>query len=106
MIAADEIAAEMMSKILPDLPYAQGDEVAVLVNGLGWTPLEEQYVVYRQIDKILKEKGIKVFHSYIGEYATSMEMAGFSISLLKVDAELKELLSAPADTPFFKQNQF
>lgn len=106
MIAADEIAAEMMSKILPDLPYAQGDEVAVLVNGLGGTPLEEQYVVYRQIDKILKEKGIKVFHSYIGEYATSMEMAGFSISLLKVDAELKELLSAPADTPFFKQNQF
>ena len=60
----------------------------------------------RQIDKILKEKGIKVFHSYIGEYATSMEMAGFSISLLKVDAELKELLSAPTDTPFFKQNQF
>ena len=106
MIAADEIAAEMMSKILPDLPYAQGDEVAVLVNGLGGTPLEEQYVVYRQIDKILNEKGIKVFHSYIGEYATSMEMAGFSISLLKVDAELKELLSAPADTPFFKQNQF
>ena len=50
-------------------------------------------------------RSIKVFHSYIGEYATSMEMAGFSISLLKVDAELKELLSAPADTPFFKQNQ-
>lgn len=106
MISADEIVNEMMNAILPDLPYEKGDEVAVLVNGLGGTPLEEQYVVYRQIDKILKEKGIAVYHSYVGEYATSMEMAGFSISLLKLDAELKELLAAPADTPFFKQNPF
>lgn len=106
MISADEIVNEMMDAILPDLPYEKGDEVAVLVNGLGGTPLEEQYVVYRQIDKILKEKGIAVYHSYVGEYATSMEMAGFSISLLKLDAELKELLAAPADTPFFKQNPF
>lgn len=106
MISADEIVSEMMAAILPDLPYEKGDEVAVLVNGLGATPLEEQYVVYRQIDKILKEKGISVYHSYVGEYATSMEMAGFSISLLKVDAELKELLAAPADTPFFKQHPF
>ena len=65
MISADEIVVEMMSNILPDLPYTQGDEVAVLVNGLGGTPLEEQYVVYRQIDKILKEKGIQIFQTFL-----------------------------------------
>lgn len=106
MISADEIVSEMMESVLKDLPYSKGDEVAVLVNGLGGTPLEEQYVVYRRIHNILSENGIKVFHAYVGEFATSMEMAGFSISLLKVDDELKELLAAPADTPFFKQAQF
>ncbi len=106
LIPADEIVDEMLHQILDDLPYQSGDEVAVLVNGLGATPLEEQYVMFRRINQILGEKGIKVFHTYVGEYATSMEMAGASISLLKMDAELKELLAAPADTPFFKQFQY
>ena len=102
---ADEIVDEMMKPILADIPYAAGDEVAVLVNGLGATPLEEQYVMFRRVKQILDEKDIRVFHTYVGEYATSMEMAGASISLLRLDDELKAYLSASADTPFFKQFQ-
>lgn len=100
---ADEIVDEMLKAILMDLPYRNGDEVAVLVNGLGATPLDEQYIVTRRIHQRLKEEGIKVHRYYVGEYATAMEMAGFSISLLKLDEELKELVDAPAETPFWKQ---
>lgn len=100
---ADQIVEEMMDKIVADLPYVNGNEVAVLVNGLGATPLDEQYIVTRKIDSYLKEKGIKVHRYYVGEYATSIEMAGFSISLLKLDDELKGYLDAPAQTPFFVQ---
>jgi len=103
LLPADEIVDEMLAPVLSDLPYASGDEVAVLINGLGATPLEEQYVMFRRVNETLTAKGIKVFHAYIGEYATSMEMAGASISLLKVDDELKTYLAAPANTPFFHQ---
>ncbi|GAP40207.1 dihydroxyacetone kinase subunit DhaK [Flexilinea flocculi] len=106
LMPADAIVDEMLNKIIEDLPYQNGDEVAILVNGLGATPLEEQYVMFRRIHQVLSEKGINIFHTYIGEYATSMEMAGASISLLKVDDELKELLRFPADTPFFKQFKY
>ena len=102
---ADEIVDEMMAPILNDLPFQKGDEVAVLVNGLGGTPLEEQYVMLRRVKQILDQKGIRLFRSYVGEYATSMEMAGASISLFRLDEELKDCLKAPADTPFFKQLQ-
>lgn len=100
---ADQITTEMMDKILADLPYVSGDEVAVLVNGLGATTLDEQYIVTRKINAILEEKGIKVHKYYVGEFVTSLEMAGFSISLLKLDDELKKYLDAPAQTPFFVQ---
>lgn len=100
---ADEITVEMLDQILADLPYVSGDEVAVLVNGLGATPLDEQYIVTRKIDDHLKKVGIKVHRYYIGEYATALEMAGFSISLMKLDEELKTYLDAPAQTPFFVQ---
>lgn len=100
---ADQIVDEMLDKIVSDLPYVEGDEVAVLVNGLGATPLDEQYIVTRRINEVLGEKGIKVAKYYIGEYATSLEMAGFSISLFKLDKELKELLLSEAETPFFVQ---
>ncbi len=93
----------MMDKILSDLPLSPGDEVSVLVNGLGATPKEELYIVYRKIAQILKQKQVSVFHVYVGEFATSMEMVGFSISLCKLDAELKNLLSFAAKTPFFEQ---
>ena len=102
---ADDVVDTMMSAILEDLPYQKGDEISVLINGLGATPKEEMYIVYRRIDQILKEQGISVFHVYVGEFATSMEMAGFSISLLKLDDELKQLLARPARTPFFEQVQ-
>ncbi len=102
---ADEITDVMVGKIIEDLPYKKGDEVAVLINGLGATPQEELYVIYRKVSLILKDLGISVFHVFVGEIATSMEMAGLSISFLKLDDELKELLAMPADTPFYKQFQ-
>ena len=102
---ADEMTDEMLEPILSDIPYKAGDEVAVLINGLGATPLEEQYVMFRRVKQILDGKGISIWHTYVGEFATSMEMAGASISLLRLDDELKGWLAAPADTPFFKQFQ-
>lgn len=100
---ADEIVTHLMDKILADMNLAEGDEVAVLVNGLGGTPLMEQFIVNRKVNKILEEKKISVYNTIIGEYMTSIEMAGFSISLLKLDDELKTLLDSKADTPAFKQ---
>jgi dihydroxyacetone kinase-like protein len=102
---AADVVDTMMSAILKDLPFRKDDEVAVLINGLGATPKEELYIAYHRIDQILKECGISVFHVYVGEFATSMEMAGFSISLLKLDDEMKQLLAKPARTPFFEQAQ-
>lgn len=100
---ADETVEIMVQHIFNDVEYGQGDEVAVLVNGLGATPLEELYIVNRKVHMMLKEKGIKVFKTYVGEFATSMEMAGMSISLLKLDDELKRLIVAPCCSPFFQQ---
>ena len=99
----DSVVDEMLEKIIPDIPYKKGDQVAVLVNGLGATPLEELYVIYRRVHHALTEKGIDVHRVYVGEFATSMEMAGASISLLRLDDELRGLLDDPADTPFFTQ---
>lgn len=101
--SADQIVTEMLSQIIVDLPYKKDDEVAVLVNGLGATTLDEQYIVTRKVDAYLKEQGIKVHRFYVGEYVTALEMAGVSISLLKLDEELKRYLDAPAQTPFFVQ---
>jgi dihydroxyacetone kinase-like protein len=100
---ADQITDSMLDTIVSDLPYETGDEVAVLVNGLGATPLEELYVIFNRVAQNLGERGIQIYRSYVGEFATSMEMAGASISLLKLDEELKGLIDEPANTPFFKQ---
>lgn len=105
MATAREIVEEMMDSILYDMKISGGSEVAVLINGLGATPLEEQYIAYRHVHRILSEHDIRIFHVYTGEYATSMEMAGFSISLFRLDDELRRLLSKPAATPFFIQKQ-
>jgi len=102
---ADVIVEQMTATILQDLPYVQNDEVSVLLNGLGATPKEELYIMARKLHEILKEKGIKVFNTYVGEFATSMEMAGASISLIRLDEELKRLLAKPANSPFFTQFQ-
>jgi dihydroxyacetone kinase-like protein len=100
---ADDIAAHLMEKILADNSLAAGQEVAVMVNGLGGTPTMELYIVNRKVAEILAGIGAKVVKTYVGNYMTSLEMAGFSISVLKLDGELKELLLAPADTPAFVQ---
>lgn len=97
---ADEITELLMSRIINDLPFEKGNDVAVLINGLGATPREELYIVYRKAAEILDSLGIKIHKNYIGEYSTSMEMAGFSISLLRLDEKMKSLLNAPAISPF------
>jgi dihydroxyacetone kinase-like protein len=101
----DAIVEEMMGPVLSDLPFRSGDSVAVLINGLGATPKEEMYLIYRKVGLILKEKKISAYHVYVGEFATSLEMAGASISLLRLDDELTRLLARPARTPFFEQAQ-
>ncbi len=98
---ANEITDALMEKILADLDYS-GSEVAVMINGSGATPLMELFIINNRVSDILKEKGISVYQTYVGEYMTSIEMAGFSISLLRLDSQTKELLSAKADTPGFK----
>lgn len=99
---ADRIVDGLMEAILGDLGLSRGDEVSVLVNGLGATPPEELYLMYRRVHQILTGRGVKVYRPYVGEYATSMEMAGASVSLLRLDGELKPLLDAPARTPFVR----
>ncbi len=100
LIPADEIVSMITNNCIDDLPYKAGDEVAVMVNGLGGTPLMELYLAYNIVAKILDKAGIKVFKSYVNEYCTSIDMAGLSVSLLKVDEEMKELLNYPIDIPY------
>jgi dihydroxyacetone kinase/dihydroxyacetone kinase-like protein len=100
---ADEIADRLTRPIFEDLGLASGDRIAVLVNGMGATPLEELYVLYRRVSQIAAEAGVSIEKNYIGEYATSLEMAGASISVLKLDDERLELLNAPAESPFFRE---
>jgi dihydroxyacetone kinase len=100
---ADRIADELCAALLGDGVYERGDDVSVLVNGLGATPKEELYVLYRRVAANLTEAGIGVYHPYVGEFATSLEMAGASVSLLRLDDELRTLLDAAAASPFFVQ---
>lgn len=100
---ADEIVEHLLGPVSQDLDLTAGDSVAVLVNGLGATPLEELYVLYRTVHTTLTARGISIKKRYIGEYATSLEMAGASISLLKLNDDRLALLNAPANTPFFKE---
>lgn len=101
MMTANEIASTIFKKIITEISLNENDEVSIMVNGLGGTPLEEQLIVYRQLHIMLKERNVHSYMPHIGEFATSMEMAGLSISILKLDEELKELLRYPAMTPFY-----
>ena len=98
---ADEIVDMLMEQILADLDFA-GGEVAVMINSSGATPLMELFIINNHVADVLAAKGVKVYKTFVGEYMTSIEMAGFSISLLKLDDQLKGLLDAKADTPGFK----
>ena len=99
--SAKEIAEILVGRILDDYDYS-GSEVAVLVNGLGGTPLMELYILNLEVQKILEEKGIKAYRTFVGNYSTSIDMTGASVTLMKLDDELKELLDAPCDTPALK----
>lgn len=101
LVPVNEIVDHLLDRILADIDYA-GREVAVLVNGSGATPLMELYIINNHVNDVLTGKGIKVYKTMVGNYMTSLEMAGFSISLLRLDEELKELLDAEADTPAWK----
>ena len=99
---ANEIADELLSRIVEDIDYT-GKEVAVIINGMGGTPLMELYIVNNYVSDFLAEKGIKIYDTMVGNYMTSIEMAGFSITLLRLDDELKKLYDAKADTPALKK---
>lgn len=100
---ADEITDLLLEKIFADLPLESGDETAVMINGLGATPLMELFVVNRRVVNVFAEKGIKIVKTFVGNFMTSLEMGGFSISVVKLDGEMKELLLAKADTPALVQ---
>ena len=101
---ANEIAKMLVDQILADLDY-KGHEVVVLINGMGGTPLMELYIVNNFVQDYLKEQGIAVYDTMVGNYMTSIEMAGFSITLLRLDDELKGLYDAPADTLAWKKEE-
>lgn len=100
---ANELAEESLRTILNDMTITSGQEVALLINGLGATSQEELYILSGCVSGQLAQKGIRIYRTFVGEYATSMEMAGASISLMVLDEELKALLDAPVNTPFYKQ---
>jgi dihydroxyacetone kinase-like protein len=99
VMPADEVIEILMEGIVPDLPFNSGDEVAVMVNGLGGTPTMELYVAFRHVAACLNQRDIRIVKTYIGEYCTSLDMAGCSVSLLKLDEEMKSLLEHPVDIP-------
>jgi dihydroxyacetone kinase-like protein len=101
--SADEVTQDMLDLLLADILINQGEEVSVLVNSLGATPLEELFIIYRKVSEILDKKVIKIYKPYIGRYATSMEMAGFSITLFKLNEKYKKYLDHPVWTPFVRE---
>ena len=100
---AKALAREAVEEIVNGLEIRSGDEVCLLINGLGATSLEELYILSNDVTDLVKEKGVKIYRTFVGEYATSMEMAGASISLCKVDDEMKTLIDFPVNTPFYTQ---
>ena len=95
---ADEMAKTMVDIVVPDMPFVEGDELAVIVSGLGATPVMELYILYNKIEELLREKGIKVYKAFVGNYFTSLEMMGATFTAMKLDDELKELLDVPCET--------
>ena len=102
ILSANEAAKRLLDSILADLDYG-GKEVVVLVNGMGATPLMELYIINNFVQDYLKEKGVTVYDTMVGNYMTSIEMAGFSLTLLRLDDEMKRLYDAKADTLAWKK---
>lgn len=101
--SADHVAERLLQDIMADTPLNDGDEVAVLVNGLGSTPRMELYIIYRRVQQLLTELGVRVYRSYVGDYITSLEMGGCSVTVMKLDDELKKTIDHPVDCPMFVQ---
>ncbi len=97
MMSANEIVDELLGAVVPDLPFESGDRVALMINGLGGTPISELYLLFGIAAQKLADQGITVARSYVGEYCTSLEMAGCSLTLVKLDDEIEALLEAPAE---------
>ncbi len=98
LTSADEVAKSMVDIVLPDLPFKEGDEVAVLLSGLGATPVMELYILYGRMAALLEEKGLTIHRSYVGNYFTSLEMMGATLTVMKLDDELKELIDFEAES--------
>ncbi len=101
--SADAVTDRLLEPIVADLALSEGERVAVLVNGLGATPLEELYLIYRRVHARLSELGVTIERRYVGEFATSLEMAGASVSVMRLNDRTSALLAAPARSPFFEQ---
>jgi dihydroxyacetone kinase-like protein len=97
MASANAIVDELLEAVASDIPYKAGDEVALMVNGMGGTPISELYLLYGYAHEQVEKRGMKIKRNYVGEYCTSLEMAGFSLTLVKLDPELEALLAAPAE---------
>ncbi len=102
LMTADELAKKCIALIAKDMKLKGDEEIALLINGFGGTPLQELYLFNNSVSTILEEKGIKIYKTLVGSYMTSIDMAGASVSVLKLDAELKELLDSPVNTPALK----
>lgn len=103
IVSAKEMAKLAVSSLIPDLPFKEKDEVVVLVSGLGATPVMELYIFYNEVEKLLQEAGISVYRPYVGNYFTSLEMMGVTLTIMKVDTELKTLMDMEANSVGFKQ---
>jgi len=101
-VSAAELAGRTVKRILEDMPIERGSDVAVLLNGLGGTPVQELYILYNEVADILENASINIYFNLVGNYMTSLDMAGASVSILKLDGQLKQLLTAEADTPALK----
>lgn len=97
MTNANAIVDELLEAVASDLPYKAGDEVALMINGMGGTPISELYLLYGYAHEQVEKRGMKIKRNYVGEYCTSLEMAGFSLTLVRLDPELETLLAAPAE---------
>jgi len=97
LASANAIVDEMLEAVASDLPYKTGDEVALMINGMGGTPISELYLLYGYAHEQVEKRGMKIKRNYVGEYCTSLEMAGYSLTLVKLDPELEKLLDAPAE---------
>lgn len=97
LTSANKIVDELFEAVQSDLPYKAGDEVALMINGMGGTPISELYLLYAHAHELVEKCGMKVKRNYVGEYCTSLEMQGFSLTLVRLDPKLEELLAAPAD---------